>query len=823
MCADQEKTSEARRDLWPSDAHAWRARLRLPVIAAAVVILVWSACAFAFTWHWEASLARAQFESVSKTQFVAVQDGLDDYLAKLSALRGLFESNNEVTRAQFMAFTARLLHDEPSIHSFSWVPRIMRTERTTYEQAAVRDGIVGYGVKSVTPDDRLVPSPERDEYLPVFFSSVAQRQSAIYGIDLASQPAVLSRLEAARDNDRLSVVPDFALHSSAARAHAFLFSLPVYRAGLPHGTVEERRANLLGFVHGAFLTEDTFDEIIRSNTAPTGLDLYLFAGDAPPDSLPLHSQVSGAGERPAHPPTLATVTGGVHVANTISAGDAHWRFVAVPVAGGPMAARHDRAWLVLAASLLIGAGALFHFYTSDRQTRRLMAANARISELARTDPLTGLMNRRAFSERLNAAFAACRRGAAPFSLLYFDLDHFKDVNDTLGHPSGDRLLREVAERLVAATRASDCLARFGGDEFALLQADADDLAPEAVAHRIRDALAHPFAIDGSEVRVTCSVGIASYGPDVANSDALMVQADLALYRAKDEGRDCFRFHSEEFDLRTRERIAIAAELRGAVDRGEMRLFYQPQVDLPSGRIVGLEALARWQHPLRGLIGPSTFIPIAERTGSIVPLGQWVFEEACRQLHAWHRIGLDPGVLAVNFSAIQLKSHVDLDRLISGALVRWQIDPRKVEIELTESVLMEASQHYGDIFEAFHRLGLRTAIDDFGTGYSSLSYLTNYPVSRLKIAQDLMFGVNSDLRSATVVRAAIRLAKDLGIACIAEGVETKAQADFLVTAGCDTAQGYYFGAPIGVEEITRVLQQQAPRRRVAPPRLALVSG
>jgi EAL domain-containing protein (putative c-di-GMP-specific phosphodiesterase class I) len=300
----------------------------------------------------------------------------------------------------------------------------------------------------------------------------------------------------------------------------------------------------------------------------------------------------------------------------------------------------------------------------------------------------------------------------------------------------------------------------------------------------------------------------------------MVQADLALYRAKEDGRNGFRFHSGELDLEIHERVTVAAELRTALERGEMRLHFQPQVSLATGRIVGVEALVRWQHPRRGLLAPAEFIAIAERTGSIALLGQWVFEESCRQLKAWHRLGSVPGVVAVNFSAVQFKTDPDFDRYFAATLARWGIDPSEMEIELTESVLMEVSQQHSATFEALRKLGVRMAIDDFGTGYSSLKYLTTYPVNRLKIAQALVFGVNSDARSATVVRAAIRLAQELGIECIAEGVETQAQADFLMSAGCGSAQGYYFGKPVSADEITARLKAEDPRYQPTRPRLAV---
>jgi diguanylate cyclase (GGDEF)-like protein len=819
----QQQRSEPGQTIWRLDAGAWRARARLPIISATIVGLIWSAGAFGFVWRWENTLAQSELASTSKSHHLAMQNGLHNYLAKLTALRSLFEASDDVTRSEFGIFTSRLLHDEAAVQNFSWVPRVTQSERRALEQAAIHDGIAAYRIKAVSADNRVVPSPEHDEYLPVFYSSVQDNTSPIYGIDLMSQPVIRQRLDRARDADELSAVPDFTLHSVAGNVHGFLFSLPVYGRGRPHDTVDERRQNLQGFVHGAVMTGVAFEHIIATTTSPSGLDLYLFPADAGPDTQPLHVHPSRLRQTALAGASLATVTAGRHFTEMLSAGEAHWIFAAVPVPGGPLEIKHDRAWLVLAASLLVGGIALFHIGTSSRHARRLLVANAMITELAQTDALTGLMNRRALTEHLTASFDACRRGAPGFALLYFDLDHFKDVNDTLGHPVGDLLLRQVAERVRGAIRKTDALARFGGDEFAVLQSDACDFAPAAVARKINEILAVPFIVEGNEVRITASVGIALYADDIATPDTLMVQADLALYHAKEDGRHGFRFHSEELDLQIHERVTVAAELRTALERGEMRLHYQPQVSLASGRIVGVEALVRWQHPRRGLLGPSEFIPIAERTGSIGPLGQWVFEEACRQLKAWHRQGLVPGVVAVNFSAVQFKTDPNLDRHIAATLARWDIDPCKMEIELTESVLMEVSRQHSVTFESLRQLGIRMAIDDFGTGYSSLKYLTTYPVNRLKIAQELVFGVNTDARSATVVRAAIRLAQELGIECLAEGVETKAQADFLVAAGCGFAQGYYFGKPVSAERITDQLKPEDSQRKPTRPKLAVVGA
>jgi EAL domain-containing protein (putative c-di-GMP-specific phosphodiesterase class I) len=286
---------------------------------------------------------------------------------------------------------------------------------------------------------------------------------------------------------------------------------------------------------------------------------------------------------------------------------------------------------------------------------------------------------------------------------------------------------------------------------------------------------------------------------------MMIQADLALYRAKEDGRNCFRFHNVDLDRLVQERVVIADELRGAIDRDEFELHYQPQVELRSGRIVGLEALLRWNHPKRGQIPPSLFIPIAERTGQIQSLGQWAFDAACRQLRSWQDDLLAPDRLGVNVSALQLKGSTDLDREVAASLDKWGIAPGMIEIELTESVLMDITQQHNERLERLRQLGVKIAIDDFGTGYSSLSYLVNYPINRVKIAQELVFGVDTDSRSATVVRAAIRLAHELSIEIIAEGVETEGQEKFLLSAGCEYGQGYYFSRPVDAERATELLR------------------
>lgn len=451
------------------------------------------------------------------------------------------------------------------------------------------------------------------------------------------------------------------------------------------------------------------------------------------------------------------------------------------------------------------------FFRNITQNKR---AADKIAALARTDALTGLANRPAFLDRLGLEFARAKRGVNEFAVHYLDLDHFKDGNDTLGHPAGDKLLCAVADRLKTCVRDTDMVARFGGDEFAVLQDDiSDTTSVETLAAKIGIALAAPFEIDGNQVQSSASIGIVPYRGDVEGIDAMMMKADLALYRAKNEGRNQFRFHVAELDERTRERISIGEELRRAVQHGEFELYYQPQVEVKSGRIVGMEALIRWNHPKRGLMLPTAFIPIAEKTGSIVAIGEWVIEDACRQIKAWNDLGIAPPTVAVNLSSAQFKLASQLDKIVIENLARYNIPAKQLELELTESVLLETTQRHADAFSRLRKIGVRLAIDDFGTGYSSLDYIRSFRVSRLKIDQRFIKDVTTSADGAAIVRATIGLALELGIEVVAEGVETASQRNFLISAGCRLAQGFYFGKPAPEAEARKLLYQNLQRAAV----------
>jgi diguanylate cyclase (GGDEF)-like protein/PAS domain S-box-containing protein len=446
-----------------------------------------------------------------------------------------------------------------------------------------------------------------------------------------------------------------------------------------------------------------------------------------------------------------------------------------------------------------------HILSTLRNIDSRKSSEQRLTAMAQFDLLTGLANRGVFVTDLQHAIADTKRRDNGLAVFYLDLDHFKDINDTLGHPMGDRLLQLVAHRLCETVRASDTVARFGGDEFAVLMSDLHDPDDaELLARRLVDAMELPFLVGATAIHAGISIGIAVYerGTD---AELLLSHADVALYRAKAEGRNTYRFFNDAMDLELRNRVTLADELRAAMAGGELFLAYQPQVDLASGRITGLEALVRWRHPTRGILSPGLFIPIAEHTGLIVALGRWVLAEACRQSRRWLDQGIAPDRVAVNFSALQFKMAGEVLQQVDAALAETGLPAHMLEIELTESTLMETTRGHSGVLEALRERGITIAIDDFGTGYSSLAYLRRFPVDRIKLAQEFIVDLVTDPNDAVIVEAAIGLARTLGADMIAEGVETAQQLALLKSWGCGAAQGYYFAPPMPASDVTALLR------------------
>jgi len=432
-------------------------------------------------------------------------------------------------------------------------------------------------------------------------------------------------------------------------------------------------------------------------------------------------------------------------------------------------------------------------------------AEEQVQFLAFYDALTGLPNRTLLRDRLANAMAAARRRGEKVALLFLDLDRFKVINDSLGHSSGDLLLQEVATRLKNSAREHDTVARQGGDEFVIVMAGIRDVPDAAVAaERIMDSMCSEFMIQGHSLTVSCSIGISVYPDHGADIETLVKHADAAMYSAKESGRNAFRFFSEHMTEQAVERLTIEHNLRSALDKNELFLVYQPQAELATGGMIGVEALLRWKHPELGLVPPDRFIRVAENTGLILPIGEWVLKTACTTARGWQDEGLTPMPVAVNVSAVQFRQE-GFRALVRRILDETGLPPQYLELELTESVLLLNADLTFPVLQELKAMGVRLAIDDFGTGYSSLSYLRQFPVHRLKIDRSFVKAVAVNSDDAAITSAIISMGKNLNLKVIAEGVEDQAQMDFLKAHRCDEIQGYYFGPPVSSEEIAQKLR------------------
>jgi diguanylate cyclase (GGDEF)-like protein/PAS domain S-box-containing protein len=433
-------------------------------------------------------------------------------------------------------------------------------------------------------------------------------------------------------------------------------------------------------------------------------------------------------------------------------------------------------------------------------------AEARLAYLAQFDALTGLPNRNLYLDRLWQMLRQTDRNKRPVGVIFFDVDHFKSINDKLGHSGGDEVLTQIAVRLRKCLRPADTVARLSGDEFGLVL---DHLIePEdasMVAERVIAALASPFHVLGHEVYVSASLGISIAPGDGSNPDTLLKNADMAMYRAKQAGRNTYRFFLPEMNARAAERLQIETELRGALSRDEFVLHYQPKADINTGRISGFEALLRWNHPKRGLVAPNEFIPVLEDTGLINEVGDWVMRQACGQIRAWQSGELRNCSIAVNLSARQFARN-NLDSSIGKLLQEFQINPNLLEFELTESVLMSDSRDSVQVLDNMKKYGVRLSVDDFGTGYSSLAYLKRFPLDALKIDRAFISHITTDQGDATIAKAIINLAHSLRLKVVAEGVESQAQLDFLRANDCDEMQGYFFAAPMSAADCVHAVTE-----------------
>lgn len=441
---------------------------------------------------------------------------------------------------------------------------------------------------------------------------------------------------------------------------------------------------------------------------------------------------------------------------------------------------------------------------AQKLAAQLQTTKDRMEHLAHHDVLTDLPNRVLLQDRLEQAIELARRQGRELAVMFMDLDRFKHINDSLGHAIGDQLLQSVAQRLVACVRHSDTVSRQGGDEFVLLLPFIEHVEDAALsAQKLLSSVMLPHHIGPHDIHISASIGISIFPGDGKDAETLIKSADTAMYSAKENGRNNFKFFEQNMNVLAVQRQSIEAGLRRALDRQEFILHYQPKINLHSGKIVGVEALIRWQHPELGLLPPAKFVSIAEDCGLILPIGRWVLFEACRQIKAWQTVGLAPITVAVNTSALELHAKDFLEN-IRKTLDDTGLAPHYLELELTESVLMPDAESVGLLLHALTDLGVKLAVDDFGTGYSSLSYLRRFPIDTLKIDQSFVNHITSNPDDAAIVNAVISMGKSLKQRVIAEGVETEEQFAFLLAQSCDEGQGFYFSRAVDAESFAKLL-------------------
>jgi diguanylate cyclase (GGDEF)-like protein/PAS domain S-box-containing protein len=468
----------------------------------------------------------------------------------------------------------------------------------------------------------------------------------------------------------------------------------------------------------------------------------------------------------------------------------------------------DVIWISENARAVFGdAGQVLHYEGTVEDVTERRLYQARIEQQANYDTLTGLANRSLLDDRLQQGILTAASYGTRLAVAFVDLDRFKFINDTLGHHLGDKLLQAMADRFRACVREFDTVARLGGDEFVLLingQGEPDAVA--TIMERMLEVIAQPWRYGQSELEITCSIGVALYPDDGSDADTLLKHADSAMYRAKEHGRNNFQFFTNDINVVMKERLELETNLRRAIEREQFELHYQPRIDIASRRIVGCEALLRWQVPGHGIVEPDRFIPVSEETGLIVPIGKWVLQTACSQNIAWHQAGLPPIAVSVNVSPRQFR-HGNLVQTIAEALAQTGLDPQYLEIELTENMVMYDGEQMIDMLNAIKDLGVQISVDDFGTGYSSLSYLKRFPVDRLKIDRSFVQFLATDSDDAAIVRTIIALGHNLGLKVVAEGVETEEQVKFLTEYECDELQGYYFARPLPARGFCKLLDNQ----------------
>jgi diguanylate cyclase (GGDEF)-like protein len=793
--------------LEPFNIHL-RSTRYLIAVATAIVGTLLSAFAFVSVSNWDNRLAGLKLQELAKNDQQTLNSDLQYATEVLYTLRAYYNTHGHtVSRSEFQAFAKDLRSRLVGLRNTGWALRVTREKRDAFERSVRADGFPNFEIWERDAQGHRIRAADRAEYFPILYPDPVEYTSQILGFDISSEPIRADALRRARASEQPAATPPINLITKA-EADGFMTFIPLY----PKDSAEQDMPHTpAGFMYGVFGTAPMIENILGKKAIPSGLDIYFFNLNGDPRNRHIYWHSSQANSAPSAVPSEDALLAGPHWMGHIRIADQEWGAIFVPSGKLVSGARNWQPEIALIIGLMMTGFVVTYLLISLRRTlrlelltkslqeatRELRREGEKVTHLARTDFLTGLANRTLFSDKISAAAARLRRDGETFTVLFLDLDGFKHINDSLGHPAGDELLREMARRLKSLLRETDVVARLGGDEFAIMRTGATNQREEAIdlARKVLSTVAKPFDFDGHNATVKTSIGIALAPENGTEPGELMKKADLALYRVKSEGRNNFSFFDEEMSEDATTRHRLLNDLRMALSRNEFELHYQPVIDAKTSRPCGAEALVRWRHTVEGLIFPDRFIWLAEESGLMEQLGEWILKRACTDAASWP----ENIKVAVNLSAAQFQSDKLFD-VILCALVESGLPPERLELEVTESILLQNKENCGAMIQQLKNIGISIVLDDFGTGYSSLSDLTRFPFDKIKIDKSFTQGLSNRADCAAVVASVLTLARGLDIAVTAEGVETKQQFELLRAAGVNQLQGYLFGRPCPVAEL-----------------------
>ena len=766
-------------------AAQWRTR-RLTVGVPLLIAMLMVGVGFFQVKTWEASRQSERLSRVSNEMGGLMQRRLDAQSDSVLAVSRQMQMSGGLSQSDFAATVEPWLRRYTGTQNFGWSPRITDRDRAKYE-AKHR------AIKGRSPDGKTYAADRSPDYLPItLIEPLADNQSAL-GLDITVLPSTADTVAVTRATGQPAVSEGFRLVQETSSQRSVVMYQAVHESQDP--------TKIKGIV-SAVLRMDAILEAVLGKPNPADLQICLVDRSAAADN----NHLSGAlgCELTAWSDKHAVVYVPLYF------GGRTWELRVRAEEGFLNDMRDWSAWALLALSLLCVVMLSAFLLVITGQAHRTQALvelrTAELAQLAHFDGLTGLPNRSHWMTCARAALQGAHRHRHAMAVVFLDLDHFKRVNDTLGHTFGDELLQEVSQRLLPCLRREDMLARIGGDEFVALLPRLrrmDDAV--AVAEKLLAALNTSIHIQNTEINLSASMGIACFPSDGDSLDTLLKHADTAMYAAKDAGRNGYRFFEAGMNASVSRRMFIENNLRRAMERNELHLAYQPQIDARSGAVIGVEALLRWHHAEEGMIGPDIFIPVAEDSGLIEPLGDWVLVTACHQLKAWAGAGMADLTMAVNISALQFRKP-GFVASVQEALRSSGVDPRRIELEITETLLMQPVKELDDRLAELADMGLSFSLDDFGTGYCSLGYIKRLPISRIKLDKSFVTDLPGNSEDEAVARATLSIAKDLGLKTVAEGVETQTQRDYLVASGCDCLQGYLIARPMPAAEFSQWMAQ-----------------